>query len=497
MEPDLRRRVEELDRRWAVRGVVALLVVVALVSAVGATLAYDPPEIEPGTVTEPTNGATIVSVQGFHYQGEDWEKKPARLLSFNETANLDWKYNGSRTRANWFYDADPLPNGNVLVVNTFRSRNGEPLTAVYELDPETRQRVWQRTFVMEDTHDADLINNGSQLLIGHMRAGVNDAVRLYDFGGDRSNFQNDEGFVWSWLFYDHYPQSTDGGIPSGDDWTHLNDVDKIDDGKYMVSPRNFDQVIVVDRETKNITLRLGEDVLPGEDPTGSTLHEQHNPTYLETEDGKPVILVADSEHDRVVEYTCFNRSGATCDWELTWEIGAGGNLDWPRDANRLPNGNTLITDSLNHRVIEVTPEGEVVWEAYAPWAPFSAERAAAGNDGVRSPTMHDLDRGGSYEVTGSAAAVPGTGDGQTFPQWLRSTFGGLPLVGGLLTDLADAWDAGVAWIKPTWMAPWSIAYLSVGLLIVIGWGLAEGIYQRRRIADGVRTVVRRARARME
>ncbi len=35
-------------------------------------------------------------------------------------------------------------------------------------------------------------------------------------------------------------------------------------------------------------------------------------------------------------------------------------------ADRLPNGNTLITESIGGRVIEVTVEGEIVWEFYNP-----------------------------------------------------------------------------------------------------------------------------------
>jgi hypothetical protein len=35
---------------------------------------------------------------------------------------------------------------------------------------------------------------------------------------------------------------------------------------------------------------------------------------------------------------------------------------WGGDANRLPNGNTLIVNVTRGRIVEVTPEGEVVWE---------------------------------------------------------------------------------------------------------------------------------------
>lgn len=35
-------------------------------------------------------------------------------------------------------------------------------------------------------------------------------------------------------------------------------------------------------------------------------------------------------------------------------------------ADRLPNGNTLITETVRGRVIEVTPEREIVWEFLNP-----------------------------------------------------------------------------------------------------------------------------------
>jgi hypothetical protein len=459
--------------------VVSLLLLVLIVSAAGATLTYEPPEIATGNVTSPANGSTLVAIQGFHWQGEGNRKKPARLLSFGRWGNLSWEYDGSKRGANWFYDADPLDNGNVLAVNTIRE-DGFGKTLVYELDPETKERVWQVKFNITDTHDVDLIN-GDQLLVANMREGEDDRLFIYDRG---------EGeIVWEWYFADHYPLSTDGGVPSNGDWSHVNDVDKIGEGKYMASPRNFDQVIVVDRETGNVTLRLGED------DNYDIMEEQHNPTYLETEDGRPVILVADSENNRVVEYTCMERVDGECDWELTWEVGEG-QFNWPRDANRLPNGNTLITDSRNHRVVEVTPTGKIVWETFAPWAPFSAERVVHGNDGTRSPTMHDMGYDGSYDLSGTAGLTPKTGEGLTFPEWLRKNVVGLPLVSGPARDLADAWQAGAMWIRPVWMAPWSFVHLAAAAVLGLVWVIAESIYQRRRIANGARILADGVRSRM-
>ena len=62
-------------------------------------------------------------------------------------------------------------------------------------------------------------------------------------------------------------------------------------------------------------------------------------------------------NDRVVEWTL--RDG---EWVMTWEL-VGGGLDEPRDADRLPNGNTLVVDTQNHRVVEVTDTRRVRTEA--------------------------------------------------------------------------------------------------------------------------------------
>jgi len=469
--------------RWLARGVLFLVVSTLFVSAGVTTLAYDPPEIQAGTVASPAAGSTLVAVQGWHVEGQGNENKPARLAAFDPNGKPSWVYNGSKRGAAWFYDADPLPNGNVLAVNTIRE-DGVGKTLVYELDPETRERRWQVKFNITDTHDVELIN-GDQLLVANMRQWdeqnqtSNDRLFIYD--------RSEERIVWEWYFKNHYPSSMDGGMSP--DWTHVNDVDKIGPGRYLVSPRNFDQVIVVDRETKRITLKLGED------GDHDVLREQHNPAYLETDDGRPVILVADSENDRVVEYTCTERVGSTCRWNRTWEVGARG-LNWPRDANRLPSGNTLITDSRNHRVVEVTPTGRIVWEAYVPWGPFSAERVGVGNDGTRSPTMHDQGYRGAYDLTGSAGLTQGTATGTlTFPEWLRANLGGLPVVGEPARALADAWQAGAQWIRPVWMAPWSFVFLVFGALVTLVWAAAEGVYQRRRLAAGVRGVRDRVRRR--
>jgi uncharacterized protein (UPF0248 family) len=72
----------------------------------------------------------------------------------------------------------------------------------------------------------------------------------------------------------------------------------------------------------------------------------------------------------------------------------------PRWASRLSDGNTLIADTGNHRVIEVSPQGEVVWQYGEPgragcagqglFKPSAAVRSASGNTLITDSGNHRL-----------------------------------------------------------------------------------------------------------
>jgi hypothetical protein len=464
-----------LPRRQLARGLVLAVVLLLVAPTAVSGLTYDPndaTEFKRGTITDPAEGLTVVAIQGFHFEGQGATKKPARLAAFGPRGELRWVYNGSDVGARWFYDVDPLPDGNLLVTAT--NPDG---TIVLALDPATREPVWIERFPFTDTHDVDQLDE-HRLVIANMRA--------YDESTDTNNdrvlvYNRTSGEVeWEWLFREHYPElrneSTSGGRGGvrTDDWTHVNDVDVVDDQRLLVSPRNFDQVIVINRETGEIERQLGED------GDHDILNEQHNPDYLTSDEDRPTILVADSEQDRVVEYE------RTADgWDRTWEV--SGEFSWPRDADRLPNGNTLITDSLNHRVVEVTPDGQVVWEVYAPWGPYDAERVATG-PGSNGPTTADQGREGNVTLHGSAGLVPGTGDRVSFEQRLVATFSGTPLEGPA-SEFATRWAHVTPWVYPVWMTGWDFAFFVLAGLVAVGWGAAEVVLARGRIATGFRRVL--------
>ncbi|WP_266078879.1 arylsulfotransferase family protein [Haladaptatus caseinilyticus] len=333
-----------------------------------------------GTMVTPANGTTVIAVQGYSWL-ENGGKEPAKLVGVGPKGEVKWVHHTAEHGMIWGYDVDPMENGNLFVTGTARGK-----TVVYEFNPRTQEHVWEESLPIHDTHDIDLINNGTQLLVANMRASnpetgkANDSIFVYDLEKDE--------IVWRWFFRSEYPKSVGGNYSK--DWTHVNDVDKIGDGLYLASPRNFDQAIVVNRSTNDVEMKLGsygdKDILD----------KQHNPDYLESKDGNPTFLVADSENERIVEY---EKQGD--DWELTWELGKQGDFRWPRDADRLSNGNTLIGDSKNQRVLEVTPKGEVVWEFYAPWLVYDVARLP--DERAKSPTMADRNVTGSYGISGDTA----------------------------------------------------------------------------------------------
>lgn len=152
---------------------------------------------------------------------------------------------------------------------------------------------------------------------------------------------------WSWNADQAYSITSGGTYPQ--DWTHLNDVEYLSDGRIMVSLRNQDSVVFLTLDGINETWSLGQD------DDHQILYEQHNPDYVPPKRGGPAILVADSENSRIVEYQR-NREN----WKQSWSY-TDTKLSWPRDADRLPNGNTLIAGVHDHRIIEVSPSGQVVW----------------------------------------------------------------------------------------------------------------------------------------
>ncbi|MFX1252795.1 MAG: aryl-sulfate sulfotransferase [Promethearchaeota archaeon] len=158
------------------------------------------------------------------------------------------------------------------------------------------------------------------------------------------------------------------------DWTHLNDVDFKQYETWnacLVSIRNFDLVVEINYTAEKIGSPNNPNNIVwfyGEYNNKELLNRQHNPDYLSNGN----IIIADSGNNRIIEVNYTTR-------ERVWQYEGG--LDWPRDATELPNGNILITDSENNRIFEVNKVSkETIWTFKGELTlPYEAEILENGN----------------------------------------------------------------------------------------------------------------------
>jgi len=84
------------------------------------------------------------------------------------------------------------------------------------------------------------------------------------------------------------------------------------------------------------------------------INHQHNPDILPNGN----IVICDSVNDRIIEV---NRTTK----EIEFELGHAGGYEfsWPRDADYIEIRDTfLVTDSANNRIVEVTRIGDILWQ---------------------------------------------------------------------------------------------------------------------------------------
>ncbi|MBI5518898.1 MAG: aryl-sulfate sulfotransferase [Desulfovibrio sp.] len=239
----------------------------------------------------------------------------------------------------------------------------------------------------------------------------------------------DGEIVWEWLCSDHVeemgfseaarnamcrdPNFRGGSLienaPAVGDWMHVNSMSTLGPNKWfdagdtrfhpdniIIDGRETNVILILDKKTGKIVWQVGPDYdtsrelkalgwiigqhhahmiprgLPGEgnilvyDNGGWAGYGNPNP-------GAPTgVKTAQRDYSRVLE---FDPVTLKIVWQHTpHEAGFLIPLDASRfyspfisSAQRLPNGNTLITEGSNGRLIEVTPEHEIVWEFINPY----------------------------------------------------------------------------------------------------------------------------------
>ena len=348
---------------WEDRGGLVIIAgVILFILVIAASFAFAP-------VMEVDSGQEKMTLVGSQGGGPGWHEYGSIYLL--EGGEQIWR----EASASSYFDVTVLENGNVLVgfMNSGYSNcelsSGECVRTGFRIiegggDPKVIEEYSfeVRTGKDSEVHAVSMLPSG-EFLISDM-----DLERIFTV--------KDGEVTWSWEARTVYDEPKD---PTKRDWLHINDMDVIGEDRYLVSVRNANQIINEDYDDSDDASckRMGAledtngdgDIQCG-DP--SILNHQHNPQWL----GEGKILVADSDNDRIVEL----HRGENGKWEPVWVLyEAGGiELNWPRDADKLPSGNILITDTLNKRIIEVDPQGKIVWGVWTQFIPYEADRLPYG-----------------------------------------------------------------------------------------------------------------------
>jgi len=172
----------------------------------------------------------------------------------------------------------------------------------------------------------------------------------------------DGKIAWEWISFEHMKPEEWPICPlcPRSEWTHANSVIEMPDGNVMICCRHISQIFVIDKKTGNIIWRWGE---------GELAHP-HDPTLVSNDN----ILLFDNGGHR--------QDGSNISWSRVLEVNMKtGRIEWEYRGNppmefysalcagcqRLPNGNTLICETMVGRVFEITRDGEIVWEFVNPF----------------------------------------------------------------------------------------------------------------------------------
>ncbi|WP_049893816.1 arylsulfotransferase family protein [Halogranum rubrum] len=450
-----------MDTRRFVRLCVMAVVVLSMTTigygymTAGTTAAAGAGEQADGAATnqqavEPRDNITVVATDSNTWLGEksDGPRANAELIAFAPNGSVLY-YNDSHTR---YWDVDPVPETQATVEYVYAQHLNESQCGGETVCTRNGvERVNLTTGAVEQVYSG--ITPGKHSTRWHDVDRLDeDSLVVADIAEDRVYAVNTTTNLIEWEWEARSDFTPDSGGPFPEDWTHLNDVEVLDDGRIMVSLRNHDQVVFLDRETG-----LQENWTLGSDDDHSVLYEQHNPDYMPEANGGPAVLVADSERNRIVEYT---RDGDS--WSKNWQW-SDDRLQWPRDADRLPNGHTLITDSNGNRVFEIDENGEKVWSADIAF-PYEAERLGTGDESTGGSPMDSNE-------SGNASA--GTGGGEN-----AATGGDSESSSGLVGPQLNA----VMYVLPVWMGIPHLLALVALCLTLVGWVALEWRWSKYGVA---------------
>ena len=350
-----------------------------------------------------------------------------------------WHWNWSGSEHHQHHDIEPLPNGNLLVISWERKEGREAVRRGRDPREVDRERGFWPDMILEvkpvGTDDVEVVWEWHSW--DHLVQDFEEALPEYgwiaehperiDINGDHrdqaplseAELKEQEALLAGMraLGYvgggDDEEEGEEGGKPG--DWLHTNavDYDPVHDLIVMSTP-HFSELWVIDHSTTTAEAasssggRFGKggDLLwrwgnPRRHGAGKDedqkLFYQHDPTWIEGENGELSLLVFNNGRGREDgNYSSVDELVLPFDEqlgfvrepgmpygpeELAWQYADGDGFysAFISGAQRLENGNTLICSGAPGRIFEVTRDGEVVWDYRNPFGGEIEPPEYAGN----------------------------------------------------------------------------------------------------------------------
>ena len=274
-----------------------------------------------------------------------------------------------------------LPNGNLLL--SVFTRDGVHLSGAIKIPGALGGRMieldWHGNIVWEHTdpnqhHDLCRLENGNTLYLDREEMPVEKAAQIRggvpgtglhqpELQGKmfadvvREVAPNGE-LAWEWRFQDIDPSLFSLAVDCHrGEWAHANSIAPTLDGNVLISFRHLDTIMIVDKASKEVVWSMTDrswghqhhaEMLPNGDITifANGMNNLYQPLHSRA------IELDPNTKETVWQYIAPQR------WTFFSPVMGG--------VQRLANGSTLICESLNGRVFEVTPEGEIVWDYICP-----------------------------------------------------------------------------------------------------------------------------------
>jgi hypothetical protein len=193
--------------------------------------------------------------------------------------------------------------------------------------------------------------------------------------------------VWEWHVWDHVGTGPDqfdlnfilpakAGIMGGADWTHFNVVEYIPEtDQIILNSRNFGEFYLINHKTGAMEFRWGNPCATGKgkcpqfvDDGEEQMFGPHSVTRLDNGN----FLIFDNgwqrpegNRSRVIE---FDPKTKVIVWQYAPRSANSFYSAFQGSTQRLPNGNTLVTSTIQGHIFEVTADSrpQVVWEFVLP-----------------------------------------------------------------------------------------------------------------------------------